>query len=224
MKAEEVERLRETQKRLEEAAEEVRKELNTVLTLYSQKRDIHEKLKPLVKVDIKKAEELAEASYKRLSDYSDVNMGTKAYAALLLIARGGIYGHIAMLLAGEGAPADVVSSTPMGAYNKAWDIAKGRGEAVDPSRSRVGAAGWGDRAASALLRYLLGRAIDEDLVFRRVKGGFKVFRAYGGVETHVDELKMGKVARSKAGEGELRRLMEEAKKTAPDLSGLDKAP
>jgi len=100
VKAEEVERLRETQKRLEEAAEEVRKELNTVLTLYSQKRDIYEKLKPLVEVDVKKAEELAEASYKRFSDYSDVNMGTKAYAASLSIARGGIYGHIAMLLAG----------------------------------------------------------------------------------------------------------------------------
>jgi hypothetical protein len=131
VKAEEVKRLRETQKRLEEAAEEVRKELNTVLTLYSQKRDIYEKLKPLVEVDVKKAEELAEASYKRLSDYSDVNMGTKVYAALLSIARGGIYGHIAMLLVGEGAPADVVSSAPMGAYNKAWDIAKGHGEAVD---------------------------------------------------------------------------------------------
>jgi hypothetical protein len=88
----------------------------------------------------------------------------------------------------------------------------------------VGAAGWEDRAASALLRYLLGRAIDEDLVFRRVKGGFKVFRAYSGVETRVDELKIGKVARSKAGEEELRRFMEEARRMAPDLSGLDKAP
>jgi len=61
-------------------------------------------------------------------------------------------------------------------------------------------------------------------VFRRVKGGFKVFRAYSGVETRVDELKIGKAARSKAGEEVLRRFVEEAKKTAPDLSGSDKAP
>ena len=51
-----------------------------------------------------------------------------------------------------------------------------------------------------------------------------MFRAYSGVETRVDELKIGKAARSKAGEEVLRRFVEEAKKTAPDLSGSDKAP
>jgi hypothetical protein len=68
----------------------------------------------------------------------------------------------------------------------------------------------------------LGRAVDEDLVFRRVKGGFEVFRAYGGMETRIDELKIEKTARSKAGEEVLRRFVEEAKKRAPDLSGIKK--
>jgi hypothetical protein len=176
-------------------------------------------------VDVKKAEELAEARHGELSKYSDVNMGTRVYAALLSVARGGAYGHSTMLLAGEGALADVVLSAPVTAYKKARDIAKGRGEAVDPSRSRRWAAGWGDRAASVLLRYLLGRAFDEDLLFRRVRGGFEVFRAYGGVEARVDTLKIGEsAASSKAGEEELKRFVEEAKRTAPDLSGLDKAP
>jgi len=226
VKAEEVERLRGAQKRLGEVAEEVRRELNSVLALYkSHSRELYEKLKPHLEVDVKKAEGLAEASYRRLSDYSGANMGTKAYAALLSVARGGIYGHAATLLAGEGALADIVLSTPEGAYQKAWRIAKGRGEAVDPSRSPKGAANWEDRAASALLRYLLSRAVDEDLLFRRVEGGFEVFKAYGGVEARVDVLKIGETsARSKAGEEVLRRFVEEAKRTALDLSGMDKAP
>jgi hypothetical protein len=228
VRAEEVKRLHEAQRRLEEAAEEVRRELNAVLALYkSHSRDLYEKLKPHLEVDVKKAEGLAEASRKRLSDYSGANMGTKAYAALLSVARGGIYGHAAMLLMGEGALADIVLSTPISAYEKARDIAKGRGEAVDPSYSRrrgrsVGQPSWEDRAASVLLRYLLGRAVSEDLMFRRVKGGFKVFRAYGGVETRIDVLKIGEMARSKAGEEALRRLVEEAMKMVPDLSGIKK--
>jgi hypothetical protein len=137
------------------------------------------------------------------------------------VARGGLYGHVAMLLMGEGALADMVLLTPRSAYEKARDIAKGRGETVDPSR--VGAAGWEDRAASALLRYLLGRAASEDLVFRRVEGSFEVFRTYGGVETRMDVLKIGEsAARSKAGKEALRRFVEEAKRTAPDLSGIRK--
>jgi hypothetical protein len=80
----EIKRLRETHRRLEEVAEEVRRELNAVLTLYkSHSRDLYEKLRPHLEVDVKKAEELAEAGHKRLSDYSNANMGTKAYAALL---------------------------------------------------------------------------------------------------------------------------------------------
>jgi hypothetical protein len=155
-------------------------------------------------------------------------MGTKAYAALLSVARGGLYGHAAMLLMMEGALADMVISTPGGAYEKARDIARGRGEAVDPSHSSrrgrsVGQPSWEDRAASAFLRYLLGRA-DEDLKFRRVREGFDVFRTYGGVESYVDTLKIGKLVRSKAAEEELRRFVEEAKKHKPDLSGFDKAP
>jgi ElaB/YqjD/DUF883 family membrane-anchored ribosome-binding protein len=97
--AEEVARLREAHKRLEE----VRRELNAVLTLYaSHSRDLYEKLRPHLEVDVKKAKRLAEVSHKRLSDYSDANRGTKAYAALLSAARGGIYGHAAMLLMAEG--------------------------------------------------------------------------------------------------------------------------
>jgi hypothetical protein len=230
VKAEEVARLRGAQRRLEEAAEEVRRELNSVLTLYSQKRDLYEKLRPLLEVDVKKAEELAEARSDKLSKHSDANMGTKAYAALLSIVRGGIYGHASMLLAGESSLMDIVLLTPGGAYDKAKRIAKGRGEAGDPSYSgrrgrSVGQPGWEDRAASALLRYLLGRAVSEDLMFRRVGEGFEVFRAYGGVEARVDTLKIGEsAASSKAGEEVLRRFVEEARGRAPNLPGFDKAP
>jgi hypothetical protein len=223
-----IERLRGAHRRLGEVAEEVRRELDRVLALYaSHSRDLYEKLRPHLEVDVEKAEELAEARSHELSKYSDANMGTKVYAALLSIARGGIYGHAAMLLMGEGALAGVVLLTPGSAYNKAWEIAKGRGETVDPSYSgrrgmSVGQPSWEDRAASALLRYLLGRTVSEDLMFRRVKGGFEVFRIYGGVETRVDVLMVEGQPRSKAGEEELRRFVEEAKKMAPDLSGFKK--
>ncbi|WP_162008384.1 PaRep2b protein [Thermoproteus sp. CP80] len=219
----EIGRLRGAHGRLEEAAEELRRELNVVLASYSQRRDVYERLRPLLEVDLKRAEGLAEASHRGLSDYSDASMGTKAYAALLSIARGGIYGHVAMLLAVEGALADIVISAPGGAYEKASGIAGNRGEAVDPSRSPKGAAVWEDKAASALLRYLLGRADEADLKFKRVEGGFEVFKAYGGVESYLDALKVGKtVASSKAGEEEVRRFVEEAKERKPDLSGLSK--
>jgi hypothetical protein len=227
--AEEVERLREAHRRLEEVAEEVRRELNAVLTLYAlHSRDLYEKLKQHLEVDVKKAERLAETRRNELSRYSNANMGTKAYAALLSIARGGIYGHAAMLLMGEGALADLVLSTPATAHWKAKGIAERRGETVDPSYSgrrgrSVGQPRWEDRAVSALLRYLLGRAVSGDLVFRRVEGGFEVFRAYGGVEARVDVLRIWETAvLSKASEEELRRLVEEAKRTAPDLSGIKK--
>jgi len=219
----EIGKLREAHGRLEEAAELARRELNSVLASYSR-RDLYERLRPLLEVDLKRAEGLAEARSGELSKFGGANMGTKAYAALLSIARGGIYGHAAVLLAGEGALADIVISTPRGAYNKASDIAGNRGEAVDPSRSPKGAAVWEDKAASALLRYLLSRADDGDLGFRRVGEGFDVFKAFGGVETRVDELNVEGVPRSEAGEEESRRFVEEAKGMAPDLSGMDRAP
>jgi Fe2+ transport system protein FeoA len=233
-------------------AEEVRGELNAVLTLYaSHSYDMYERLRPHLEVDVKKAEGLAEARSDELSKHSNANMGTKVYAALLSIARGGMYGHAAMLLMGEGALADVVLLTPTSAYKKADDIARARGETVDPSRSRRGAAGWEDRAASVLLRFLIGYgevdprllsgAGEVNLKFRlvvkdskkddekkRVEGGvkkgFQVSRAYGNVEAPVGELWIGEVARFKVSKEELRRFVEEAKRTAPDLSGMDKAP
>jgi hypothetical protein len=177
VKAEEVKRLHEAQKRLVEAAEQVRRELNAVLALYaSHSRELYEKLRPHLEVDWGMAKELAEARSDELSNYSDVNMGTKVYAALLSVARGGIYGHAAMLLVGEGALADIVLSTPATTHWKAGNIAKMRGETVDPSYSRkeakvagitgrrgetmdlphVKAADWGDRTASVLLRFLIG--------------------------------------------------------------------
>jgi hypothetical protein len=221
VKAEEVRRLHEAHRRLEEAAEEVRRELNAVLTLYkSHSRDLYERLKPHLEVDLDMAEGLAEARRSELSKYSDVNMGTKAYAALLSIARGGLYGHAAMLLMGEGALADIVSLTPRYTYKKAERVARGRGETVDPSYSRKEAAGWEDRAASVLLRYLLSRADEADLKFRRVGEGFEAFKTDGG--NGVDVLKIGEVAYSKSGEEELRRFVEEAKRRAPDLSGVRK--
>jgi len=237
-----IKRLRGAQKRLEEVAEEVRRELNRVLVLYSQsdfykeRPDLLNKLKQHLEVDLGEAKELAEARRKELSNYSNVNMGSKAYAALLSIAKGGIYGHVAVSLASEGALADIVLSTPGGAYEKAKWAARGRGGAVD--LSRVGAAGWEDRAASVLLRFFIGYgeidpqllsgAGEADLKFRRVeKGdrkGFQVFRTYGGVEAPVGELWIGKTAAYfKVSKEGLRRRVEEAKETAPDLSGLDRS-
>jgi hypothetical protein len=216
-----IKRLRGAQKRLEEVAEQVRRELNAVLVLYAlHSRDLYEKLRPHLEVDVKTAEELAEAGHKRFSDYSDANMGTKAYAALLSVARGGIYGHAAMLLMAEGALADIVLLTPGGAYNKADKIAERRGEAVDPSYSgrrgrSVGKPSWEDRAASVLLRYLLSKTVSEDLVFRWVRGGFDMFRTYGGVETRVDVLKIEGQPRSEAGEEVLMRFVEEAEGQSP---------
>ncbi len=246
--ADKIRELREAQKRLEEVAEEVRRELNAVLALYaSHSYDLYERLRPHLEVDVEKAEELAEARRVELSRYSNANMGTKAYAALLSVAKDGIYGHAAMLLMGEVALADVVLLTPRSAYEKADDIAGARGEAANPSRSRrrakagevaggrggavdllrVGAAGWEDRAASVLLRFLIGYG-EADLKFIRVekegKKGFQVFRTYGSVVAFVGELWIGKVAYFKVSEEELRRRVEEAKRTAPDLSGFDKAP
>ncbi len=175
--ADDIERLRGSQSRLEEAAEQVRRELNAVLTLYaSHSRELYEKLRPHLEVDLGMAEELAKARSKELSEFRDANMGAKAYAAFLSIARGGIYGHAAMLLMSEGALVDILKSTPSTAYEKARKIAGARGETVDPSRSRRGAkagkvaggrggavdlphvkaANWGDKTASVLLRFLIG--------------------------------------------------------------------
>jgi hypothetical protein len=135
-----------------------------------------------------------------------------------------------MLLMMEGALADVVLLTPTSAHDKAKNIAKKRGEAVDPSRSPKGSVDWEDRAASVLLRFLIGYG-EADLKLRRIekrdeKGrvvrGFQVFRTYGGVETPVGELWIGKVARFNVSKEELRRFVEEAKRTAPDLSGVKK--
>jgi hypothetical protein len=223
-----IERLRGAQRRLEEVAGEVIEELNRLLVLYSQsdfykeRPDHLNKLKQHLEVDLGEAEELAEARSGELSKYSDANMGTKVYAALLSVAGGGIYGHAAMLLMEEGALADIVLLTPGGAYEKAKDVAKRRGEAVDPSRSPKGAVDWEERAASVLLRFLIGYG-EADLKFRRVEKGFQVFRTYGSVEAFVGELWIGKVARFNISKEELRRRVEEAMKMAPDLSGFDKA-
>jgi hypothetical protein len=117
--------------------------------------------------------------------------------------------------------------TPIGTYDKAKDVAKSRGEAVDPSYSgrrgrSVGQPSWEDRAASVLLRFLIGYG-KADLKFRRVEKGFQVFRIYGGVETFVGELWIGKsTARFNVSKEELRRLVEEARRETPDLSGIRK--
>jgi hypothetical protein len=103
------------------------------------------------------------------------------------------------------------------------------------TRSPKGTVDWEEKAASTLLRFLIGYG-EADLKFRRVEKevkkdgekrrvvrGFQVFRVYGGVETRVGELWIGKsTARFKASKEELRRFVEEAKRTAPDLSGIKK--
>jgi hypothetical protein len=82
--ASDIKRLREAHNGLEEVAEEVRRELNRVLRLYSrsgfykERPDLLDKLKQLLEVDVEKAEELAEARSDELSKYSDANMGTNA--------------------------------------------------------------------------------------------------------------------------------------------------
>jgi hypothetical protein len=135
--AEEVKRLREAHRRLEGVAGRVLEELNTVLTLYSQsglykeKPDFH-KLKLLLEVDEEKAKGLADARRNELSKYSDANMGTRAYAALLSIARGGIYGHVAVLLMGKGALADIVL---LDAGSRLWEGLGGRQGARRDRRS-----------------------------------------------------------------------------------------
>jgi len=100
-------------------------------------------------VDLGKAEELAGARRIELSRYSDANMGTRAYAAFLSIARGGIYGHAAMLLMSEGALVDILKSTPSTAYRVVDDIAGARGETADPSSSRRGAKAGGIAGGAA---------------------------------------------------------------------------
>jgi hypothetical protein len=182
-------------------------------------------------VDFGIVEELAEARRSELSRYSAVDMETKVYAALLSMARGGLYGHVAVLLVG-----DVVLLTLRSAYDKAKDVAKRRGEAVDPSRSPKGAAGWKDRAASVLLRFLIGygkadlkfrlveKEVKKDGEKRRVERGFQAFRTFGNVEAFVGELWIGDAARFNISKEEVRRFVEEAMKMVPDLSGMDKAP
>ncbi len=78
-----IEKLRETQRKLEEAAEEVRRELNSVLALYSQsgfykEAELLNELRKHLKVDVKKVGELARARNKELSEFGGVNMGTRA--------------------------------------------------------------------------------------------------------------------------------------------------
>jgi len=100
-----------------------------------------------------------------------------------------------------------------------------------------GAADWEDRAAVVLLRFLSGAewllsgAGEAKLKFRffeevnekgSKKKGIKVFRVYGGVEAPVGELWIGDVARFKVSKEELRRFVEEARRKAPDLSGIKK--
>jgi hypothetical protein len=71
--------LREAQRRLEEVAEEVRRELNSVLALYSQsgfykeRPDLLNKLKQLLEVDLGEAEELSSnlSTSKTASPYSE---------------------------------------------------------------------------------------------------------------------------------------------------------
>ncbi len=140
--------------------------------------------------------------------------------------------------------ADLVPSTPRTAYEKAWEIVRRRGEAVDPSSLRVEAAGWEDRAASVLLRFLIGYgeadprlpsgAGEVGLKFKRVERGgkkddekrcavkcvergFQALRAYGSVEAPVGELWIGDVAYFKVSKEELRRPGEEPKRQVSDL-------
>jgi hypothetical protein len=50
-----------------------------------------------------------------------------------------------------------------------------------------------------------------------------VFRAYGGIEAFVGELWIGDAARFNISKEEVKRFVEEAKRRAPDLSGLDRS-
>jgi hypothetical protein len=103
-----VERLHEVQRRLGEVAEEVIEELNRVLVLYSQsdfykeRPDLLDRLKQLLEVDLGEAEELAKARSDELSEFRGVNVGTKAYAALLSKPEAGYTATSSLCLWGRG--------------------------------------------------------------------------------------------------------------------------
>ena len=81
------------------------------------------KLRQTLKIDEAAARRLATATVKELSLFKDVNAGTKAYAALLSLAEGGIYGHAAAILLREGRLAHLLRYTPYTAYDKAREAA-----------------------------------------------------------------------------------------------------
>jgi hypothetical protein len=66
------------------------------------------------------------------------------------------------------------------------------------------------------------RRIEKGKEKGRVERGFQVFRTFGGVKAFVSELWIGKVARFNVSKEELRRFVEEARRKAPDLSGIKK--
>ncbi len=109
-----------------DAVEEFRK---TTVRL-AQKPELRSKLE----IDEIAARMLAVATVNELPAFDDLNEGTKAYAALLSIAKGGIYGHAASILLKEGRLADLPRNKPYTAYEEARKLARAVGEPLHPSR------------------------------------------------------------------------------------------
>lgn len=125
-------------------------------------------LKNRLEIDEAAAKALAVATVKELSAFGNLNEGTKAYAALLSLVEGGIYGHAASVLLKEGMLTDLLRYTPRTAYRVAGGVARVAGETVHPSHvkktdetARVAKIG---EAARAFLLFITG--LDDEMFNR----------------------------------------------------------
>jgi len=160
--------LREAWREAYNAVDEFRK---TTMRL-AQKPELRSKLE----IDEITARMLATAKSKELSAFGELNEGTKAYAALLSIAKGGIYGHAASILLKEGRFADLLRYTPSTAHNTALKLARSAEESVDPSRVKKA-----DKAARAFLLFAAGL---EDEMLNKL-GDLEMRVAREGGKTHI---------------------------------------
>jgi len=124
---EELAAVRRAWREMAEAAEEFRKAAAEIVNTRPE-------LRKALEIDEAKARELAAATADELPRFSGLNAGTKAYAALLSLAEGGMYGHIASVLLREGRLKDLLRQPPTTAYNTARELAGAAGESLHPSR------------------------------------------------------------------------------------------
>jgi len=95
------------------AANELREELESLSAKYGLRE---------LSVDGAEARQLAEATEHKLPDFSEASIGTKAYATVLGMIEGTLYGRIAATLLEAQQPADLLKWVPITAYTEAWEI------------------------------------------------------------------------------------------------------